>query len=420
MGLIDTMMVGTLGPQSLAAVGMGRTVLMAVLIFILAVSTGSQVLVARYTGAGDEEGVTRVVDQSLVLAVVMSLVLMAVGLLFSPFLLRVLGAESEVIALGIPYMRIIFLGLIFMLLNFVINSILQGAGDTRTPLKIMLLINILNIMFNYFLIFGIGFFPQLGIQGAAWATVISRIVGASIGMWVLKSGRFAARTDIFSRFELNRELMYKVLRIGFPAGLQGLVRAGTGMLTLWFVANTAHATYAVAAFTIGLQVESISFMPGLAFGTGAATLVSQNMGAEKIERAKKSGLAAAAIAALIMSVAGFSFYVFARQIIGMFTENAAVLDVGAQYLRIMLYSQPFLALAMVFSGALRGGGDTKTPLVYSMVHSWLVRIPLIYILGFMLGFQTDGIWWAINIATATQGLATWWKFNKGQWQEIKL
>ena len=420
MGIVDTMMVGTLGPQSLAAVGMGRTVLMAVLIFILAVSTGSQVLVARYTGSGDEKEVTKVVDQSLILDVLMSIVLTIVGLLLSPFLLKILGAESEVVALGIPYIRIVFLGLIFMLSNFIINSILQGAGDTRTPLKIMLLINILNIMFNYFLIFGIGFFPQLGIQGAAWATVLSRIVGASIGVWVLKSGRFAARTDIFSCFELKKELMYKIVRIGLPAGLQGLVRAGTGMVTLWFVANTVYATYAVAAFTIGLQVEAISFMPGLAFGTGAATLVSQNIGARKVERAKKSGVAAAAMAALMMSVVGFAFYIFARQIIAMFTENAAVLDVGAQYLRIMLYSQPFLALAMVFSGALRGGGDTKTPLVYSMIHSWLIRIPLIYALGFVLDFQADGIWWAINIATATQGLATWWKFHKGHWQEIKL
>ncbi len=420
MGLIDTMMVGTLGPQSLAAVGMGRTVLMAVLIFILAVSTGSQVLVARYTGAGDEKGVIRVVDQSLILGVLMSIVLTIIGLLLSPFLFNVLGAENKVVVLGIPYIRIIFLGLIFMLPNFIINSILQGAGDTRTPLKIMLLINIINIVFNYFLIFGIGFFPRLGIQGAAWATVLSRIVGASIGVWVLKSGRFAARTDVFSCFELKKDLMYKIIRIGFPAGLQGLVRAGTGMVTLWFVANTVHATYAVAAFTIGLQVEAISFMPGLAFGTGAATLVSQNIGAQKNDRAKKSGLAAAAIAALLMSVAGIVFFILARQIMGMFTDNASVVDVGAQYLRIMLYSQPFLALAMVFSGALRGGGDTKTPLVYSMIHSWFVRIPLIYILGFMFDFQTNGIWWAINIATATQGLATWWKFNKGQWQEIKL
>ncbi|MBT9161778.1 MAG: putative FMN/FAD exporter YeeO [Dehalococcoidia bacterium] len=420
VGIVDTMMVGVLGPQPLAAVGMGHFILMLVLVFLIAISTGAQVFVARYFGAKDPEGVTRVVDQSLILSVILATGMMALGLTLSPALFRIMGAEEKVLALGVPYVRIIFGGILFMLLNFIINSILQGAGDSRTPLKILLLINILNVVLNYLLIFGIGFFPRMEVRGAAWGTVISRIVGAVMGMWVLMSGRFAVRTDILRRFRIEPALMSQIVRIGFPAGLQGLVRSGSGIILLRFVANTIHGTYAVAALTVGLQAEAISFMPGFALGTSATILVGQNLGAGKPDRAERNGLAATWIAAIVMSCMGLLFFIFAEQIMSLFTESADVVHIGGDYLRIMAYSQPFLAMVMVFSGGLRGAGDTRTPLIYSIIHSWLVRIPLIYVLGFVLNLQTTGIWWAMTLSTVTQGLATWWKFQQGHWQRIKL
>jgi putative MATE family efflux protein len=420
LGIADTIMVGRLGTQPLAAVGMGRFILMVVIIFILAVSTGAQALVARYTGAKDKEQSTCVVDQALILSIIVTALLATIGLLFSPLFLRLLGAEPEIITLGIPYLRIIFAGLLFMGLNFVINAILQGAGDTRTPLKIMALINTLNIILNYLLIFGIGFFPQMGIIGAAWGTVIARSVGGGIGLWVLVSDRFAARTLLHKRFKLQLTLISKIIRIGFPAGVQGLVRSGAAMILMRFVAMTVHSTYAVAAFSIGFQIEAISFMPGLAFGAAAMTLVGQNLGARKPERAKQSSKSATALAALFMSVMGLLLFFFARPIISIFSTNAYVVDIGADFLRIMAYSQPFLALVMVFSGGLQGAGDTMTPLKYSLIHGWFVRLPLVYILAFLLDFQTTGIWWAMTISTITQGLATWWYFQQGRWQQIRI
>lgn len=420
MGIADTLMVGALGPESLAAVGMSRFIFMVVLVFILSVSTGSQVFVARYFGAEDKEGATRVTDQALILSGILAVALMSLGLLLSPVFLKALGAEHNVLTLGIPYMQIIFGGVFFMVLNFIISSILDGAGETRVSLKILFLINVINIVLNYFLIFGIGGFPRLGIQGAAWGTVISRTLGAAMGLWILWSGRFAIRTNIFARLVADLPLMRKIINIGLPVGFQGIIRSTTGTLLLWFVANTVHGTYAIAALTIGLQVEAISFMPGIAFGSGATTLVGQNLGAQKPCRAKKSGLNAIWIATFLMSAVGAGFCIFAEQIITMFTEDIIAISIGADYLRIIAYSQPFLALIMVSSGSLRGAGDTKTPLIYSIIHSWFVRIPLIYLLGFSLGLQTTGIWWALTISTVTQGLATYWKFRQGKWQEIKL
>ncbi len=420
VGIADTIMVGRLGTQPLAAVGMGRFVFMVVIVFILAVSTGTQALVALYTGAKDKEQVTCVVDQALILSVIITAVLAIIGLLFSPFFLRLLGAEPEVITLGVPYMRIIFAGLFSMVLNFTINAILQGAGDTRTPLKIMVLINILNIILNYLLIFGIGLFPQMGIIGAAWGTVIARSVGGAIGLWVLVSDRFAARTLLHKRLKIQLRLIKEIIRIGFPAGVQGLVRSGAGMILMRFVAMTVHSTYAVAAFSIGFQIEAISFMPGLAFGAVAMTLVGQNLGARKPERAKQSGSSATMLATLFMSGMGLLLFIFARPIIGIFSTNSDVINIGVDFLRIMAYSQPFLALVMVVSGGLRGAGDTITPLKYTVIHGWLIRLPLAYLLAFLLGFQTTGLWWAMTISTITQGLATWWYFNQGRWQQIKI
>ena len=420
VGIADTIMVGRLGAQPLAAVGMGRFIFMVVIIFILAVSTGAQALVAHYTGAKNKERVTCVVDQALILSVIVTALLATIGLLFSPFFLRLLGAEPEVIALGIPYMRIIFAGLLFMVLNFIINAILQGVGDTRTPLKIMALINALNIILNYLLIFGIGFFPQMGIIGAAWGTIIARSVGGGIGLWVLASNRFAARTLLHKRFKLELKLIGKIIRIGLLVGVQGLVRSGAGMILMRFVAMTVHSTYAVAAFSIGFQIEAVSFMPGLAFGAVAMTLVGQNLGARKPKRAKRSGSSATALAALFMSGMGLLLFLFARPIVGIFSTNLYVVDIGVDFLRIMAYSQPFLALIMVFSGGLRGAGDTMTPLKYTVIHGWFIRLPLAYILAFLLGFQTTGLWWAMTVSTITQGLATWWYFNQGRWQQIRI
>ncbi len=420
VGIVDVMMVGFLGPQPLAAVGIGRFILIIVLVLVMAISTGAQAFVARYTGAKNPEGVTRVVDQSLILSVILAAVMMTLGLTLSPALIRIMGAEENVLALGVPYVRIIFGGILFMILNFIINSILQGAGDSRTPLKILLLINILNIALNYLLIFGVGFFPRLEVRGAAWGTIISRVVGAAVGLWVLLSGRFAVRTDILRRFRIEPALMSKIIGIGLPVGLQGLVRSGAGIILLRFIADTIHGTYAIAAFTIGFQIEAIAFMPGLAFSTGAMTLVGQNLGAGKPDRAKRTGLTATWIAAIVMSSVGLLLFIFAKQIMSFFTGSADVIAIGADYLRIMAYSQPFLALVMVFSGGLRGAGDTKTPLVYTIIHSWLVRMPLVFVLGFLLNLQTTGIWWAMTISTVTQGLATWWKFQQGNWQKIKL
>jgi len=317
-------------------------------------------------------------------------------------------------------MRIIFAGLFSMVLNFTINAILQGAGDTRTPLKIMVLINILNIILNYLLIFGIGLFPQMGIIGAAWGTVIARSVGGAIGLWVLVSDRFAARTLLHKRLKIQLRLIKEIIRIGFPAGVQGLVRSGAGMILMRFVAMTVHSTYAVAAFSIGFQIEAISFMPGLAFGAVAMTLVGQNLGARKPERAKQSGSSATMLATLFMSGMGLLLFIFARPIIGIFSTNSDVINIGVDFLRIMAYSQPFLALVMVVSGGLRGAGDTITPLKYTVIHGWLIRLPLAYLLAFLLGFQTTGLWWAMTISTITQGLATWWYFNQGRWQQIKI
>lgn len=423
VGIADVKMVGALGPESIAAVGLGRMALMVVIMVLTGISIGSSALVARYTGERSPGKVNRVVVQSLILVVGVSILITIIGIAFSKPILKLLGAEPEVMALGDTYVRIIFSGVIVLSLNFIINAVLQGAGDTRTPLVILAIINSLNILGNYLLIFGIGPFPELGVAGAAVASVSSRLLGTLIGFWVLFSGRFVIHLvglNSLTSLTPNPSIIGKIIRIGVPASVQGLVRHGGILAITKLISLTKFSTYAISALTIGFYTESLSFMPGLAFSVAAATLVGQNLGARKPERAEESGWAATKIAASIMTAVGALLFIFAGFIVAKFSSDVHVVHIGTHYLRINAIPQPFLAMGMVLSGALRGAGDSQTPLKVSVLTTWGMRVPLAYVLAIALHYQTDGIWVAMALSMVAFAILIGIKFHQGKWKKIEL
>jgi putative MATE family efflux protein len=426
VGIIDIWMVSRLGTGATAAVGMSRQLIMIVIISIAGLAVGTRTMVAQFTGAERQDMVSRVAAQSILTTLFVSLAISAAGVALGPALLYLVGADPQLRALGTPYMQIFFSLSIFMIFNYMFNAILQGAGDMKTPLMIMVLINVIHVFFNYVFIYGVGPFPQMGVTGAALGTMTSRFVGTAVGLGVLFSGRFAVKLSGATSFRPDWHLMWRVLRIGIPVAAQNVVRTLANLVFLWVVTNSAAAAVArqanVAAYSVGIQSEAFSFMPALALAIVSTTLVGQAQGAGDSTEAERRGWVTGIIGVVAMSSVGLVLFVFAPQIIAVFNTagDRLVAEAGVSYLRINALAEPFLALAIVMRGALDGAGDTRPPLYYTIFSQWLIRLPLSYALVMLTGVGISGAWYAMAFSTGIQGVLTANRFRSNRWKLIKV
>jgi putative MATE family efflux protein len=426
VGVIDIWMVSRLGTEATAAVGMSRQLIMVVLISIAGLAVGTRTMVAQFTGAKRPDMVAHVAVQSILLTFLVSLAISAIGMTLGPVMLVAVGADAEMTALGTPYIQVFFAGSIFMIFNFMFNAMLQGAGDMKTPLVIMVFVNVIHVFLNYVFIYGMGPFPEMGVAGAAMGTMTSRFVGTLVGLGVLFSGRFAVKLSPQTSFLPDWHLMWRVLRIGIPVAAQNVVRTLANLGFLWVVTNSAAAGFKrqanVAAYSIGIQSEAFSFMPALALSIVANTLVGQAQGAGDSEEAERRGWVVGLIGVVAMSLVGVILFVFAPQIIAVFNEagDELVAEAGIAYLRINAFVEAFLALAIVMRGGLDGAGDTRPPLYYTILSQWLIRLPLSYALVIPLNIGINGAWYAMALSTVIQGALTANRFRSNRWKYIKV
>jgi putative MATE family efflux protein len=417
-GLVDMFFVGRLGPAAQAAVGMGGQVLILLLAASMLVTTGTTAIVARHIGAGDRAGAAEAAKQALLLAAGLSLLLgLPLWLLRGPTL-AAMGAPPEVMQPGMAYLGIITLAITpyFLLLTF--TAVFQGLGDVRTPLAIMLVVNGANIALDALLIMGWGPVPALGVTGAAVASSSARIAGAVL------SAAWLARTGIWTHapghWRLRGDWALRLLRIGMPAALQSVLRGVGAAGYTRILAQTAEGTAAVAALAVGIRAEGLGYMPGVAYGRAASTLVGQSLGARQPERAERSGWLCTWQALVIILAMSVLFYVLAPTIAGWFSRDARVIALVTSYLRVNALGEPFLAFAIVLGGALQGAGDTRFQALVSVLTMWLLRLPATHWLCLTLGFGAEAAWWTMAGTTAIQGLliATW--FRAGRWKELEV
>jgi putative MATE family efflux protein len=423
VNIVDLFMVGRIGPVEIAAVGMANSVRMLVMITILAVTAGAMTLAAQAKGARDPAQLSFVTRQTLSLTVLLGALLTVLGYFASEPLLAFLnsGGDPQAVTLGTGYLQLLFLGTIFLVINFSVSSLMQGAGDTVTPLYLSGSINLLNILFNYLFIFGPGPFPELGVTGAALGTVLSRALGAGLGVALFYSGRNVIAL-LPGSYRPDWAMFRDLLAIGVPSGLQGLVRNSAQLLVIRIVTSTAAGTYGAAALAIGLQIESLAFMPGLAISVAATSLVGQSLGAWQVEEARSRGNAAIGLGVIVMSILGLPLILFAPQLVRLFDPSAhpTVLAAGVSYLRINALGLPILAVAMVVNGALRGAGDTRPGLVGNLLGRWLTAVPLAYALALTLGLGVAGVWLALVIGTAISALWVLWRWRSRAWLGVAL
>ncbi|MFO7546213.1 MAG: MATE family efflux transporter [Trueperaceae bacterium] len=423
VNVADVVMVGRLGPIEVAAVGMAQMVRMLLMVGVLSVTTGAMVMAAQARGAYDDARLSAVARQALTLAVLFGAALGTLGFLSAEPLLGFMssGASPEAVSLGTSYLRILFLGAPLMALTFSVTQLMQGAGDTLTPLVLVGSINVLNVAFNALFIFGLGPFPALGVDGAAYGTVAARAIGVVAGVWLLASGRNVVRLGRGS-FLPYWPMVRTMVGIGVPAGTQGVLQNVSGLLVMRIVTSTSAGAYGAAAMSIGMQVASLGFMPGVAVSVAATSLVGQALGAWRPDLARLRGNLSIVLGMAIMALPALPMVAFAPQIVRLFEPSAhpIVVEGGASFLRIHGSAQPLIAVTIVASGALRGAGDTMAALIAAVIGRALLVVPLAYLLALVLGFELAGVWWGLLIGVLLQGALVLHRWRGRGWLDVAV
>ena len=425
VGLVDTFLVGHLAAaaivqlgygsaQALAAVGLSSYVVWAATTLFIAVAVAATAMIARATGARNQAEANASLRQALLLGGLLGLVALVAIALFAGQVLRLLGAPADVYPLGVAFLRITALSMPLAGLLFIGNAALRGAGDTRTPLLVMLVVNGLNILIAWLLVNGQWGLPALGVQGTALGAAIGRSAGGLLVVAVLMRGRGLIRLDRLPR--PDGPMLKRLVRVGLPSGGEQL--AFQGALVLFARLITGLGTVAFAAHNTVITIESISFLPGLGFAAAATTLVGQGLGAEDVARARWSGNEAFRQAAIFMAVMGLLFVLVPQWFLRLLVADPQVIAAGIIPLRTVGMIQPLLAASFVFAGALRGAGDTRFPLWVKLISPWLLRLPLAVVLIPRLGLA--GAWIALSSDLALQGVLAWWRFRGAYWERIRI
>jgi putative MATE family efflux protein len=435
MGVADTAMVGALGGIAIAAVSISDTPLMVMMAFFAAISVGATALVARFVGSGSYKEADETIKQSFYLSFLSSVFFTVIMLFLTKKIVLWMGTEPDVIPYANGYLFIALLGLPGMIITMIMSGALRGAGDTKSPMIVNGFSNILNIVGNFFLIFPTRnfafttpFFPNsftikilgagLGVNGAAIATSFSRLLAAALILYVIfrKKGRY--HISIQKKITFNYSIIKKILRIGLPAAAEQMMLRLAQLSFFRIVAELG--TVMIAAHKVTMTAESISFMPGWGFSLAATTLVGQYLGSKEPEKAKEGCSTSARMAIGVMTFFGIMFFFFPRYFILIFTRDEEIIAHASLCLKIIAFSQPFLAATMVYSGGLRGAGDTRTVLWVTAFGSWAIRVGLGYFLAIPLGYGLAGAWFSMLVEFFIRGLLFFYIFNKGKWRHIEL
>jgi len=412
--LIDTFWVGQLGAEFLAAISISFPLVFIVFSLGAGFSIAGMTLVSQYTGAEEFEKANLAAGQILIFSVIISSLLAILGLLYGQNLLRLMGAEPEVVEPAWQYFRIIVSGIPLIFCYFIFSSVLQGIGDTKTPMKIKISTVLINIIIDPLLIFGWFFFPELGIQGAALATVLSRLAASIVGIYFLFSGTKGIKLEL-RHLKTDFQVINKIIRIGFPAAL-GLSALSVAMAVLTSIV-TAFGTYTLAAWGVANRILSIFRMPAKGINRAASVLVGQHLGADQPDQADISVFVGVSTISAFMLIGAIFIMFTASYLLIPFTDEIEVVKIGTEYLRIAVIAYIFLGIQDTMSGALRGAGRTGMQMLFQIFTLWLLQIPLTYSLANIVGMKETGIWWGILLAKILGCLTLFIWFKRGTWKQ---
>ena len=416
--IVDTFFVAKLGANAVAVVGLTESIIALVYAVAIGASIGATAIVSRRFGEKDLDGAARTATHAVYLGVVVSAIMGVVGTLFAPQILQVLGAEPDVVTLGTPFMRIMIATNAVIVFLFVLNGIFRGIGDAAIAFRVLLIANGFNILLDPLLIFGIGPFPELGVTGAAVATSIGRAAGVAFAAWALfgrSNGRLTIRRE---HWRPEPRLIWQLLEVSGPAMLQLLIATASWSVLVMIVAR--FGSVAIAGYQIGLRVIIFVLLPAVGLANAAATMVGQNLGASRPDRAERAVWTAGLLNAVLLGLAGMFFVIFSPLVVGIFTADPGISAVAAECLRIVGFGYAFYGLGMVMESSFNGAGDTWTPTWLNVISFWLVEIPVAYVLAEVYGWGPRGVFWSITISFSLLAILSAILFRRGRWKLRKV
>jgi putative MATE family efflux protein len=403
----DVYFVGHLGPAAVATVGITESLMVMIYAVAMGLAIGSAAVVARRIGEKDPQAAARTAVQAIALGLLVSAVLVVVGATFGADLLRLMGATDEVMAIGS--------GTVLML--FLINAVFRGAGDAAIAMRVLWFANAINIILGPCLIFGIGPFPEMGVIGAAIATTIGRGCGVIYQLYHLQ--RPGSRMRITAAtLGFDPRIMKSILNVAGTAMFQNFIATASWAGLVRIIAGFGDA--AVAGNTIGIRIILFALLPSFGVSNAAATLVGQNLGAGKPDRANEAAWKAGLYNTICLGTVGAFFLLFAPQLIGIFTDDPAVASYGVSALRIIAAGFLFYGYGMTLTAAFNGAGDTRTPTLINLFCLWLWEIPLAWVLSHQLGFGPVGVFIAVSVAFSTLAFVSGYLFSKGTWKTRRV
>jgi putative MATE family efflux protein len=415
--VVDVFWVGRLGANAVATVGLTESLLSLVFAVGIGLSLSTTAMVARRIGEKDPEGAAVAGVQAIVLGLATSLAVGIPCFIYGPHLLHLMGASDDIVSTGGGYARIALGGSGAILMLFLNNAIFRGAGDAAIAMRLLWVSNLINLALDPCLIFGLGPFPRLGVTGAALATFTGRSIGVAYQFYRLLRGTERIRV-LARQIRINWQVLTRLVRVSLTGILQFAI-AHTSWIGLVRIVSIFGAA-ALAGYTIAIRIVVFAILPSWGLSNAAATLVGQNLGAKKPERAEQAVWRTGLYNMLFLGSLGVVFVLWAEPIARLFTSDPAVIPLAATCLRIVSYGNIGYAYGMVMMQAFNGAGDTVTPTIVNFFGFWLLEIPLAYWLAIPLGLHSRGVYWAIVIAESSIAGATALLFKRGKWKAQKI
>ncbi len=411
--LADTYFLGKLGPEAISAPSVSFSIVFFMIIFGSGFSMAGTTLISQAKGKGDEERINFYVSQVFLMLSILSVIIMAAGILGADYLLIAMQVPRDILPTVATYLRIIFIGMPLMFMSFVLRATLQGVGDSVTPMKIQIITVIVNVILDPILIFGLGPVPALGVAGAAIATIIARGVSMVMVLRILITGKRGIKLER-KYLKPDPTAWRLIIKIGLPSSVGGGISA-LGFTVMQGLVNTYGAAV-IAAFGVGNRIIGLFNMPAQGISQATAVLVGQCLG-RKDHKAAEQTVSYGILTILLFVVSGMVVtFFYGNSVTRFFIDDPEVISYGAQLFRVVSLSVVFFCLFTVINGAFQGGGDTKPIMVFNILRLWGLRIPLALLLTQVFEMGPVGIWWAMCISNILVAAGNYMLYRTGRWK----
>lgn len=417
LGVADTILLGQLiGPSAIAAVGFANQILYFLIFTFSAFNTGAVAMISRAFGEGDHAKMKQVGEQNVLLNLLIGVGVMGLAFISKDAIFAIYDIEPKIYNDAVLFFTYILCGFVPMFLSFAFAAILRGAGDTKTPMKITLIANIINIVGNLVLITGWSIFPQMGIAGSALATTLARFISMAFYIWhiYIKGKTIKLKWS----WQLERQLLLPLFKISLPGGVEQALMQLSFVVAGIFISSLSTASEAV--FRILIQIESLSFMPAVGISIAAATLVGKALGEEDHDKAYAMGITSAGLGLVWGALVATLFLILPIPLLAVFTSDKSVIAAGLPVMLFMAINQPGLNFVIVMGGALRGAGDTFKLMVYTLIRLWIFFVPMCYLFIEQLNQDVAGLWQAEILSIFIIASVIYKRFKSRKWAEIRL